>query len=112
MIYKFIGTNGSMGLLTGNRYEVHVEPEDEKIYANVFLSSTSIKVGRQDYAGKAPDIPFMPYIFIPYDDKAHFDKNWVELDDCRCTNRGKDDGQTTCWLHHDCSDGSCTHQDE
>ena len=30
---------------------------------------------------------------------------------CTCLNIGEDDGQTTCWLHHDCSDGSCTHQD-
>lgn len=32
-------------------------------------------------------------------------------DQCRCLNPPLDDGQTTCWLHHDCSDGSCTHQD-
>lgn len=30
---------------------------------------------------------------------------------CRCTNVGQDDGQTTCWLHHDCLDGSCTHHE-
>lgn len=29
--------------------------------------------------------------------------------ECRCINPGQDDGQTTCWTHHDCSDGSCTH---
>lgn len=33
------------------------------------------------------------------------------IDECRCATPGQDDGQTTCWLHHDCSDGSCTHQD-
>ena len=31
--------------------------------------------------------------------------------ECRCIHPGQDDGQTTCWKHHDCSDGSCTHQD-
>lgn len=31
--------------------------------------------------------------------------------ECRCLNPGMDDGQTTCWVHHDCSDGSCTHAD-
>ena len=31
--------------------------------------------------------------------------------ECRCIHPGHDDGQTTCWKHHDCSDGSCTHQD-
>lgn len=29
--------------------------------------------------------------------------------ECRCITPGKEDGQTTCWVHHDCSDGSCTH---
>ena len=33
----------------------------------------------------------------------------VIVEKCRCLNVGQDDGQTTCWLHHDCSDGSCTH---
>lgn len=30
---------------------------------------------------------------------------------CRCIHPGDDDGQMTCWTHHDCNDGSCTHQD-
>jgi len=30
---------------------------------------------------------------------------------CECINPPADDGHTTCWKHHDCSDGSCTHQD-
>lgn len=29
--------------------------------------------------------------------------------DCTCLNVGHEDGATTCWQHHDCSDGSCTH---
>jgi hypothetical protein len=28
---------------------------------------------------------------------------------CRCKNEGQDDGDITCWKHHDCRDGSCTH---
>lgn len=31
--------------------------------------------------------------------------------DCTCLNPGQDNGATTCWQHHDCSDGSCTHTD-
>jgi len=31
--------------------------------------------------------------------------------DCRCMNIGEDDGGTTCWVCHDCSDGSCTHRE-
>ncbi len=31
------------------------------------------------------------------------------LEGCRCLTPGQDDGQTTCWKHHDCRDGSCTH---
>lgn len=30
---------------------------------------------------------------------------------CRCENKGQDDGQQTCWEHHDCNRGDCTHQD-
>ena len=30
---------------------------------------------------------------------------------CICENEGEDDGVITCRIHHDCSDGSCTHQD-
>lgn len=30
-------------------------------------------------------------------------------EDCRCLTVGKEDGGTTCWQHHDCGDGSCTH---
>lgn len=28
---------------------------------------------------------------------------------CHCNKWGKDDGDFTCFLHHDCADGSCTH---
>lgn len=28
---------------------------------------------------------------------------------CRCMNPGEDDGQITCWTHHDCQRGDCTH---
>ena len=31
--------------------------------------------------------------------------------ECRCLNSGQDDGAQTCWNHHDCSRGDCTHQD-
>ena len=32
-------------------------------------------------------------------------------DGCTCRTVGKDDGMSTCWNHHDCSEGNCTHQD-
>lgn len=32
-------------------------------------------------------------------------------DVCTCLNVGRDDGATTCWIHHDCMDGSCTHME-
>lgn len=38
------------------------------------------------------------------------DKKYQQ-DECVCRNPGEDDGDTTCWVHHDCSDGSCTHQE-
>lgn len=31
--------------------------------------------------------------------------------ECRCIHPGEDDGQTTCWTHHDCFKGECTHMD-
>lgn len=30
---------------------------------------------------------------------------------CRCITPGLEDGQITCWPHHDCNDGGCTHQE-
>ena len=30
---------------------------------------------------------------------------------CLCNTPGKDDSQITCFMHHDCSLGYCTHQD-
>ena len=30
---------------------------------------------------------------------------------CECAHPPEDDGTTTCWIHHRCSDGICTHQD-
>lgn len=30
-------------------------------------------------------------------------------DSCKCLTRGEDDGQETCWKHHDCTQGYCTH---
>jgi hypothetical protein len=32
-------------------------------------------------------------------------------DNCQCKNPPEDDGDTTCWVHHRCSDGMCTHTD-
>lgn len=32
-------------------------------------------------------------------------------DECKCQTPGEDDGNTTCWAHHDCRAGDCTHQD-
>lgn len=33
------------------------------------------------------------------------------LTECVCHTPGQDDGLYTCWKHHNCSDGICTHQD-
>jgi len=30
---------------------------------------------------------------------------------CCCNTPGKDDGDETCFIHHDCSLGNCTHTD-
>lgn len=30
---------------------------------------------------------------------------------CQCQTVGEDDGETTCWRHHDCNNGNCTHMD-
>lgn len=30
---------------------------------------------------------------------------------CRCDSVGSDDGRHTCWQHHDCTLGDCTHND-
>lgn len=38
-----------------------------------------------------------------------FDK--VTNRECTCLNVGEDDGATTCWMHHDCYKGECTHMD-
>lgn len=31
--------------------------------------------------------------------------------ECRCRVFGEDDGNRTCWEHHDCTQGYCTHID-
>lgn len=39
-------------------------------------------------------------------------ETWYEVADlipCRCENVGHDDGKTTCWSHHNCQWGDCTH---
>mgnify|MGYP001648215961 FL=1 len=28
---------------------------------------------------------------------------------CLCATPGEDDGEFTCFIHHDCSEGTCTH---
>lgn len=33
------------------------------------------------------------------------------MNECVCRTPGEDDGDHTCWVHHDCSDGTCTHTD-
>lgn len=109
MYYRYRGTNGLNGLITNNKYQMHYEQHEDGIDADVFLSENSIIVGVQSYAGEAPTIPFMPYVYVSYADMDEFNRNWEEAGECRCTHPGQDDGSTTCWVHHDCSDGSCTH---
>lgn len=38
-------------------------------------------------------------------------ENINPLDVCRCDTPDADGFYHTCWLHHNCSDGSCTHGD-
>lgn len=33
------------------------------------------------------------------------------IEGCVCVTPGQEDGQSTCWKHHDCNDGSCTHRE-
>lgn len=35
----------------------------------------------------------------------------TDFSECRCKTVGHDDGNNTCWKHHDCMDGMCTHTD-
>lgn len=35
----------------------------------------------------------------------------TDLPMCYCFNPPTDDGFRTCWVHHRCSDGECTHGD-
>jgi hypothetical protein len=109
MYYRYKGTNGLNGLVTGNRYQIHYEQGEGEVLADVFLTENSIVVGVQSYASEPIDIPFMPYVSCRYYDMAEFKSNWEEAGECRCTHPGLDDGSTTCWAHHDCSSGDCTH---
>lgn len=36
----------------------------------------------------------------------------VSVKTCECRTPGQDDGDMTCWMHHDCSTQECTHQEE
>lgn len=110
MYYRFRGTNGSMGLVTNNRYQITIETDpDGKVHATIFLTANSVNVGVQAYAGPSYDIPFMPYVYCPYSSLETFKENWEEAGRCTCTHPGQDDGSTTCWEHHDCTTGDCTH---
>lgn len=110
MNYIFKGTNGSMGLIHGNKYPIRLEEGDgEKLIAKIFLTSHQVYVGVQEYAGKPLDVPYMPYIQCPYDNAELFKQNWRVAGECNCTIPGQDDGSTTCWEHHDCMSGDCTH---
>lgn len=46
---------------------------------------------------------------LGFSNRSWFNVEQLRPVDCRCTIVGEDDGGTTCWIHHDCSDGSCTH---
>lgn len=35
----------------------------------------------------------------------------ADYDKCICKTLGEDDGEFTCWNHHDCFRGDCTHTD-
>ena len=46
--------------------------------------------------------------------KVNYIEDTVVITDfceCTCITRGMDDGYTTCWKHHRCEDGMCTHND-
>ncbi len=108
--WQYIGTNGSMGLITANKYHAHAEIMDEKVYTIVYLVTEPAMVHAQDYAKlPAAEEPYMPFITKTYDNLVQFRQDWIEAGDCVCTQPGQDDGQTTCWPHHDCSRGDCSH---
>lgn len=112
-MYRFKGTNGSLGLITGNRYGVSTERDTvlaDQINARIYLTNNPVKVGIQKYAHRRGiAVPFVPYVVCIYDNQAMFDANWQQVEKCRCTNPGEDDGSNTCWTHHDCTKGDCTH---
>lgn len=110
--YRYTGTNGQHGLFTGNRYGISAEQHalDDEIEVRVYLANNPVHVGVQKYALKKPIAhAFVPYTDILYKDKPAFEADWQKVDDCRCTNPGEDDGGNTCWPHHDCTKGECTH---
>lgn len=109
MNYIFKGTNGSMGLVTGNKYEISLSDGfQDSVVAKIFLTIQPVLVGRQELA-EGPNIPYMPFVLCPYDTPDLFKNNWRVADECRCTNPGQDDGSNTCWVHHNCMTGDCTH---
>lgn len=37
---------------------------------------------------------------------------YIKVKECRCENSGRDDGNYTCWEHHNCRSGDCTHAED
>jgi len=110
--YIFKGTNGSMGLVTGNKYGIILTDIDgEKVMARILLTSEPVYLNPHELLPSPVPVAYIPSINCPYDSPEAFKNNWRVADECRCTNPGEDDGSTTCWVHHNCMTGDCTHNE-
>lgn len=62
--------------------------------------------------GKRKDWPlYKDSIVVPMPKRAKKSKQ-IKVEVCACEHVGQDDGQYTCWLHHDCRRGDCTHAED
>jgi hypothetical protein len=68
--YRFKGAMGSLGLVTGNRYQLvlHQYPEGN-LSAEILLAITAVHI-------KQVPLPILPVITCPYDSLSLFYKNW------------------------------------
>lgn len=71
-VYRFIGTDGSMGLFKGNKYRLHVNlMAGGNVEVDIILGDRPIRM--------PGGVQFMPYLYCPYDNGALFDKNWERV---------------------------------
>lgn len=70
--YRFIGADGSMGLVNGNKYQLVISPSyaTERIAVDVLLTTSPVNI-------KAGMPPILPTVWCPYDTAEAFNKNWT-----------------------------------